>query len=697
MLQDVIEALRRQSPDAVALAQAEVDATPANAETHHLLGIARRYQGDLEGARASFDKAIELAPDEAVYHLSRAMLARTEGDLSLVDRASARSIALDPNLFDAYLLRIQLAIALGDFAEAERQIEMAEKADRENSELIYLAGQVALLKGEGDRAVKLLNAAVAEQPRNAQMLATLGSAYQQQGHSAFAEQSLRRALELDPGQTRWRRLLVETLVSQNRNEEAEAELATYRRHHPQELGGLVLQGEMRLRAGNPAAALADFRAVLKQSPREPRVLAGLQDALLAIADPALARGAWEGVLQDEPGLDQIWMTRLSVSADDRDYDEVLRRWSEALPTSTAALLHQARRHGYQGRDGEAEAGYDALLARLPTYYEALLGKAVIALHRDPAEAVTRLDALLAQALPPQAAFVRGLRGLAHDRMNQPEQAFADWRQGRSAFGLHPIAPALPADVAKALVADLPPASGTPVVMLWGPPGSGSERIAFNLRSAAGRPLLQATNNAPRMPQYPERFVALAADPAGLPGVVDEIRPVYAKMLAPHLAQGQQGVFDWLAQWDARMTPALRHALPGTRLIAVLRDPRDMLLNWLACGSPAMLMFVDPVAAARWLAGQLEHLLVSRDELGLPVLIVDMDQFEAGPDEAMKDVAEFAALSSPPESRPAMQMLTDSWRLPTRLPVGRWRAYRQPLAEAFEVLAPLVERLGYPRA
>ena len=128
MLQDVIEALRRQSPDAVALAQAEADATPANAEAHHLLGIARRYQGDLEGARASFDKAIELTPNESIYHLSRALLARALGDLALADSASARAITLDPNQFDAYLLRIQLAIALRDFAEAERQHRMGRKS-----------------------------------------------------------------------------------------------------------------------------------------------------------------------------------------------------------------------------------------------------------------------------------------------------------------------------------------------------------------------------------------------------------------------------------------------------------------------------------------------------------------------------------------------------------------------------------------
>lgn len=697
MLQDVIEALRRNSPEAIALARAEVEAAPGNPEAHHLLGIAQRGQGDLDGARASFEKAIELAPSEAVFHFSRALLARTEGDLAHADRASASAVALDPNLFDAYLLRIQLAVAAQDFAEAERQIEMAEKADREMPGLVYLAGQVAWIKGDHERAVRLLSAAAAEQPGNAQMLATLGSAYHGQGHFAFAEQCLRRALEIDPTQTRWRRALVEALVRQNRDDEAEAELALYRQHHPREPGGLVLQAEMSLRKGKPEAALADFRTVLAQSPREMRVLAGLQDTLTAIADPALARGAWEGVLKADPALDQVWMARLAVSEEDRDYEDVLRRWREALPASAAALLHQARRDGYKGRDAEAEAGYDAVLALAPGHHDALLGKAILALHRDPAQALAPLDALIAQASPQQAVFARFVRGLAQDRLQQPEQAVAEWRQGRSSVGLEPIAQSLPPDAARDLVAGAGTEPVNPVVMLWGPPGSGSERIAFCLRTAPGRSLLQAANNAPRTPLYAGHFVARALDAAALPGVIGEMLPVYAKMLEPHLARGQQGVFDWLAQWDARIVPALRRALPGIRLVAVLRDPRDMLLNWLAFGAPSPLRFGEPVAAARWLAAQLEHLLRSRDELGLPVLIVDMDQFDAGPDEAMRDLAGFAGLPSAPDPKPATQMLADGWRLPTRLPVGRWRAYRQPLAAAFEVLAPLVERLGYPHA
>ena len=395
------------------------------------------------------------------------------------------------------------------------------------------------------------------------------------------------------------------------------------------------------------------------------------------------------------------MTRLSASDDDADYDDVLRRWREALPDSVAARLHQARRDGYQGHDDAADAGYDAVLTRVPAQLEALMGKAAIALHRDPVAGIQRLDALIAQSPPLQAVAAQAMRGLAHDSLGQTPPAIADWQQGRAAFGTELTAIPLPPATASALVAGLPPdPPEAQVVMLWGAPGSGSERIAAALLTPAGRPLLQPANAngvLPRKPNYPEAFVARAQDAVGLPGVVDEIVPVYARMLEPHLAQGQRGVFDWLAQWDARMVPALRRAFPGTRLVAAMRDPRDMLLNWLAYGALADLKFGDPLAAAHWLAGQLEHLLFSRNTLHLPVLIVEMDRFDADPVEGMREIAAFVGLSSAPDPQPAVRMLVDSWRLPTRLPAGRWRAYREQLAGAFDALAPVAERLGYPRA
>jgi hypothetical protein len=199
-----------------------------------------------------------------------------------------------------------------------------------------------------------------------------------------------------------------------------------------------------------------------------------------------------------------------------------------------------------------------------------------------------------------------------------------------------------------------------------------------------------------MLQFPEAFIARALHAEELPVLAGNVAMDYARTLEPLLRQGNQGCFDWLVHWDARAVPLLQHALPGTRLIAVLRDPRDLLLNWLAFGAPAGPVFADPVTNAAWLANQLEHLLFSRDDLRLPVLIVDMDRFDADASAAMHDIASFADLPTAPDPQPALQRRTGAGRLPMLLPAGRWRAYRGELDAAFAVLTPLAERLGYPR-
>jgi len=183
----------------------------------------------------------------------------------------------------------------------------------------------------------------------------------------------------------------------------------------------------------------------------------------------------------------------------------------------------------------------------------------------------------------------------------------------------------------------------------------------------------------------------------MPALAQEVESDFANTIHPYLQQGNQGVFDWLARWDARVIPMLRRALPHTRLVAVLRDPRDMLLNWLAFGGPAGPAFSDASASASWLANQLDHLLFSRDVLQLPVLVVDMDQLDADPNHAMQEIASFADLPTAPGAHVLPARATGRGGLPTMLPSGRWRVYRERFADAFESLQPLAERLGYPRA
>jgi tetratricopeptide (TPR) repeat protein len=698
MLHDVLDALRRHSPDALELARAAAQAEPQNPDAQHLLGMAQRDAGDLQAASESFDRAIALVPEESLYHFSRGLVAYSQRDFATASAASERAVAFDPNQLGAYLLRIQLALASGDHAEAERQLKLAERVDSEHPQLLVAAGQIALLQDDRERALKLLAAGAQALPNDVQALTTLGMAYLRFGHYSFAEQSLRSAMEADPDASRLRRVLVDALIGQERFDEAARELAAYQQQHPQDHASGVVAGELQLRANDARSALGSFRAALAHTPRNLRAFVGAQRALEMLGDRALARTVWDELLQHDPLFDPLWASRLTTHDEEDDGRDVLRRWREAMPDSAAAFLNQARQDEVDGRDAEAEAGYDAVLARAPNQVDARFGKAAFELRRDPALAISRLDELIAQAPPPQAKVALSWRGQAHDALQQSREAIADWQQAHAGLGMLPPARPLPADTLQSLIANLPVPTTLvehAPILLWGPPGSGSERLAASLRFAPGRPVLQTTPVLlPREMELRGDFIQRAQSAETLPAAASEVAEAYARLIEQLTRQGNQGVFDWIATLDARLMPVLQHALPGTRLLAVLREPRDLLLNWLAFGAPAGPNFSVANACAHWLASQLEHLLFARDVLQLPTHIVDMDGFDADPMVELKIIATFADLPTVPSAEPALVRRTGPGGLPTLLPAGRWRAYTDVLGEAFAILAPFAERLGY---
>ena len=142
-----------------------------------------------------------------------------------------------------------------------------------------------------------------------------------------------------------------------------------------------------------------------------------------------------------------------------------------------------------------------------------------------------------------------------------------------------------------------------VLLLWGLPGSLVERVAqtFDL---AGMPL-RADRFGPRPPtdlfQRYDTITSLDAGSADAQALIAQWRE---QLPARGIPNGV--IFDWLLLWDNAMLRALRPHLPEAVLMAVIRDPRDMLLDWLAFGASAPFALESPVVAARWLAQSLEQ-------------------------------------------------------------------------------------------
>jgi hypothetical protein len=139
--------------------------------------------------------------------------------------------------------------------------------------------------------------------------------------------------------------------------------------------------------------------------------------------------------------------------------------------------------------------------------------------------------------------------------------------------------------------------------------------------------------------------------------------------------------DWLVRWDARLLPLLRQAFPGATLIVVERDPRDLLLNWLAFGWMAGFALHEPVAAARWLKAAQVHMARCDQVDGLRTLRINADAVLVDPIGQGQPLAAVLGLESLLPGAPQRGL----GGLPIGLPAGRWEAYAEVLGAALAEL------------
>src|SRR5690606_3263063 len=152
-----------------------------------------------------------------------------------------------------------------------------------------------------------------------------------------------------------------------------------------------------------------------------------------------------------------------------------------------------------------------------------------------------------------------------------------------------------------------------------------------------------------------------------------------------IANGE--VVDWLMWWDNALLPMLRTQLSHARVLIALRDPRDMLLDWIAFGAPLLLQVQSPLQMAQWLARHLEHVAVLHESSPILYALLKLDDIHADGAgiAAMLGGALGANIATPP----------DGVLGSPHFAAGQWRDYATVLAEPFAALAPVARRLGYP--
>jgi tetratricopeptide (TPR) repeat protein len=667
---------------ALAAATVAASAHPDNAQAYRLLAAAQRAAGEPVAALASIDRAIALAPDEADAHFERAGLLLGEHQVDAAQAALARSIGLDPNLFGAYVLQAQLALGRGDLDEAERLRRLAMRIAPEHPQLAAIEGTLALRRNDPARAQNILANALQQHPDDAQIGYALGFVYMAQGHLAFAEQVFRNVLARHPDAINLHALIADLVRQQGRPAEALQEIAPLLADPARVTPGLRrIAGELELLAGSPERALPWLRDAFAAQPQDRRALAALMETWRRLGDGAQARATLDAALATSPQIEDLWQARLAVESDTPAIRTVIDRWLMAMPGSVVALEARMALHDRTGEAAAAEIIAQQIIALEPGRSSAEFRLLDGLLERDPAAAIARAGQLVAQAPAGDGRLLlTGWLALAHDRAGEPAAAVALWSQlqAQVAGARLPLwQPGTPPVQWPEFGAVTPDAA--PIAWLWGPPGSAVESVAAVL--AATTPAFRADRFGPSPPPDAfQRFQSIADLQSGAVSPAQVFAQWQAGLAARGIRDGQ--VIDWLPYWDNQLLLALRAHAPHGMLLIAMRDPRDLLLDWLAFGARPPLALGTPMVAAEWLARVLGQVATLQEEALYPAQLLRVDGIHDDP------VALAAAIGVPAPVQPSNQ------RSQKRFPAGHWRAYADVLAEPFAVLTPIAQRLGY---
>lgn len=687
MYEKIIGALRRNANDeALAEAMALVALHPADAQAHRWLAIAQQQAGDYKAAIGSIDQAIALLPEDGDLHLARAgvllSMRRTEDAQS----ALAQTTGLDPNHFVAYLMQAELALSRGDLEEAARFSRLAARVEPDHPQLAAVDGMLALRRGDVDSAHKLITTALQQLPNDTQLLYALGFTYMQQGHFAFAEQAFRRVVDSVPASENLRGLIAELIHRQGRPGEAADELSLLLSDPKTAPPGYLLKaGQLRLLARQPDQALELLRYALSRQPRDPNTIAAILEAWRVLDAIDDARATLDAALATTTDFHDLWWARIGLEPSDSEAAHVLvNRWLTAMPGHVPALETQMLIHDRSGRPEAAEEIARRIVEIEPGRSSGELRIFDALMARDPLAALVHVEGLIKKAADSATRQVlEGLKGRAQDAAGQYLDAASTWAAvaKERAPNLLPLwQPTAAREDWPALVS-LP--EGTPPrhLFLFGLPGSGVEAMAAVMSYSTLYFRADRFGRTPPQDGLQSYNTIAALDSGSLKG--EALIAGWHQLLESRWVY-EGNLIDWLPWWDNALLHAMRPHLPGAVVMFVIRDPRDMLLDWLAFGSAIPLSLQEVPQAAEWLALVLEQIATLHEQQLFPHHLLRADDSVSDTAVAARVLGDALQTQFPPPPVTG----------PGRFKPGHWRHYVEALAPAFARLTPVAVRLGY---
>ena len=334
--------------EALAQANAAVEAAPQSAQAQFLLGRIYVATNQFDESVKAFNEVLRLNPRAAAAYLELARVQLANGNVDRSIQSARQAVAARPDDPDAHLLLARALIVGHDLAPAEAELkaliakfpnaaavynEMGAwrlaKGDRAGANNAFqralaldaesitaLSGmvQLDLAAKRSDDALAKVASAIMKNPADARVLMLASATYLATGDVDRAEQALRRVIEISPSNIRAYEMLGNLFMSEHKLEQARAEFETMARRSrsrtaavaAQTMVAITLEGQNKV-----ADAQRTYEQILAASPHAPVAANNLAwlyaerggnlDVALTLAQTAVAEAPNQPEMQDTLG------------------------------------------------------------------------------------------------------------------------------------------------------------------------------------------------------------------------------------------------------------------------------------------------------------------------------------------------------------------------------------------------------------
>jgi tetratricopeptide (TPR) repeat protein len=670
-----------------------IEKSPMNAEALFHLALARRDLGDIGEAIELLQQAIKAQPRNATLYFALGNMQLGIPDYDEAEANFLKSTGLDPNNVDARNGLAFLEIRQSRFKAAEHSLMIALNIDPDNVQALIFIGIALLEQGQHDAAIEHLQKAVKLSPESVQAQFCFGRALLAAGNAGFAVQCFENASKAEPETAEFKDWLA--CAQLNAGQIKDAKENFYKAINLGRINIEVLMGLVKVESllGNTEDALGvmlqavelapdrhdlvmRYAEMLMESKRfdeameqlyslqttdfEPeQVTVRLAMALMQKGDAGQALKTLEP-LKNDTSIDVTPETRLMLTWALQECDDkegaaeqlaILLAMDKPLPD---AVLFRARQM-YDTGDDQAVELLQQLLKRQDI---------------GPGHA-RQAQILLAAALEKAGDYrsaVMEYRGLA-DRKATVTQITEQYYQGESGGELP--ASAMDLAVTENWPKTPPEDKRGQAVFIFAWPGSGRNRLWG---------ALQQNPKAVFLPDDPSeqrnRRVRLTDRQGanGLGGLDDAnirmSRRHYWKA-AGLTDQPPEDLRVIDTQWlTTEMLPAIARYFPGTSVVVLTREPRDMAISWLQTG------YQELESMAGQYQSQLDQLQKCRASLPLNLVEIDYDELLDNPEMVLDSLQQSLGLE--PDAAVAGNFNSATARSPARS--GDWKYYQDELAE-----------------